>query len=107
MNNLFSEYSYLSYNFPEPQYLGAKFIHRGWIAQFIPDNVHVVLDAFGGSQSIAYLFKQLGKKTITNDFMEFNDKIGKALIENSFKHQLPRSNEPIRCTYTFLRIIVF
>lgn len=84
MNNLFSEYSYLSYNFPEPQYLGAKFIHRGWIAQFIPNDVHVVLDAFGGSQSIAYLFKQLGKKTITNDFMEFNDKIGKALIENSF-----------------------
>lgn len=85
MNNLFSEYNYLSYNFPEPQYLGAKFIHRGWIAQFIPDNVYVVLDAFGGSQSIAYLFKQLGKKTITNDFMEFNDKIGKALIENSFE----------------------
>lgn len=84
MNNLFSECSYLSYNFPEPQYLGAKFIHRGWIAQFVPDDALVVLDAFGGSQSIAYLFKQLGKQTITNDFMEFNDKIGKALIENSF-----------------------
>ncbi len=82
MYNLFSEYDYLSYNFPKPQYLGAKYIHRNWIAQYIPDNVHVVLDAFGGSQSIAYLLKQLGKKTLTNDFMEFNDKIGKALIEN-------------------------
>jgi len=82
MNNLFSEYDYLSYNFPEPQYLGAKYIHRGWIAQYIPDDTRVALDAFGGSQSIAYLMKQLGKRTVTNDFMEFNNEIGKALIEN-------------------------
>lgn len=82
MNSLFPEQEYFNYIFPEPQYLGAKYIHRGWIAQYIPDNSHVVLDAFGGSQSIAYLLKQLGKKTVTNDFMEFNYEIGKALIEN-------------------------
>lgn len=82
MKSLFEEDDYLSYNFPEPQYLGAKYIHRGWIAQFIPDDSAVALDAFGGSQSIAYLFKQLGKKTLTNDFMGFNNQIGKALIEN-------------------------
>lgn len=82
MNSLFSEDDYLSYNFPEPQYLGAKYIHRGWIAQYIPNDTRVALDAFSGSQSIAYLLKQLGKKTVTNDFMEFNNEIGKALIEN-------------------------
>ena len=82
MKSLFEEDDYLSYNFPEPQYLGAKYIHRGWIAQFIPNDSSVALDAFGGSQSIAYLFKQLGKKTVTNDFMGFNNQIGKALIEN-------------------------
>lgn len=82
MRDLFSEYDYLSYVFPEPQYLGSKHIHRGWIAQFIPVHAHVALDAFGGSQSIAYLFKQLGKRTITNDFLSFNNQIGKALIEN-------------------------
>lgn len=82
MTNLFSEHDYLSYNFPEPQYLGAKYVHRGWIAQYIPEDAHVALDAFGGSQSIAYLLKQLGKKTVTNDFLGFNNEIGKALIEN-------------------------
>lgn len=83
MQDLFSENDYLSYKFPEPQYLGAKYIHRAWIAQFVPEDTDVVLDAFGGSQSIAYLFKQLGKQTYTNDFLSFNDKIGKALVENS------------------------
>lgn len=80
---LFEDTKYLDYKFPEPQYLGAKHIHRGWIAQFIPDDVNTVLDAFSGSQSIAYMFKQLGKKVITNDFLSFNNSIGKALIENS------------------------
>ena len=80
---LFEDTKYLDYKFPEPQYLGAKYIHRGWIAQFIPENVSTVLDAFSGSQSIAYMFKQLGKEVITNDFLSFNNSIGKALIENS------------------------
>lgn len=79
---LFAETKYLNYKFPEPQYLGAKFIHRGWIAQFIPEDVDTVLDAFSGSQSIAYMLKQLGKKVVTNDFLNFNNLIGKALIEN-------------------------
>lgn len=82
VKDLFGENCYCEYKFPEPQYLGAKYIHRGWIAQFIPDDVHTVLDAFGGSQSIAYMMKQLGKRTLTNDFMSFNNHIGKALIEN-------------------------
>lgn len=63
--------------------MGAKHIHRGWIAQFIPEDATTVLDAFSGSQSIAYLFKQLGRKVITNDFLSFNNFIGKALIENA------------------------
>ncbi len=79
---LFEDTKYLDYKFPEPQYLGAKHVHRGWIAQFIPEYVCTVLDAFSGSQSIAYMFKQLGKKVITNDFLSFNNSIGKALIEN-------------------------
>lgn len=80
---LFEETKYLDYKFPTPQYLGAKHIHRNWIAQFIPENTTNVLDAFSGSQSIAYLFKQLGKRVITNDFLNFNNITGKALIENT------------------------
>lgn len=79
---LFEDTKYLDLKFPEPQYLGAKYIHRGWISQFIPDDAATVLDAFSGSQSISYMFKQLGRKVITNDFMSFNDIIGKALVEN-------------------------
>ena len=68
--------------FPRPQYLGAKYIHGEWITRHIPQSVHVVLDAFSGSQSIAFLCKQLGKRVITNDFLKFNSEIGIALIEN-------------------------
>lgn len=79
---LFDEYKYFDYQFPEPQYLGAKHTHLSWINQFIPKNVNTVLDAFAGSQSVGFLFKQSGLRTITNDFLNFNNQIGKALIEN-------------------------
>jgi len=79
---LFEEYTYFEYQFPEPQYLGAKHTHLAWINKFIPDNVTTAIDAFSGSQSVAFLFKQRGFKTITNDFLNFNNQIGLALIEN-------------------------
>jgi len=79
---LFDEYKYFDYQFPEPQYLGAKHSHLSWIRQFIPKNINTALDAFAGSQSVSFLFKQLGYITITNDFLNFNHQIGKALIEN-------------------------
>lgn len=79
---LFEKTDFLDYKFPEPQYLGSKFVHRGWISKFIPADARTVVDAFSGSQTIAYLFKQQGKKVITNDFLNFNNMIGKALIEN-------------------------
>ena len=68
---LFEEYKYFDYQFPEPQYLGAKHTHLAWIKSFIPNNVKTAIDAFAGSQSVAFLFKQLGYKTITNDFLDF------------------------------------
>ena len=79
---LFDEYKYFTYKFPEPQYLGAKHSHLSWINRFIPKNINTALDAFAGSQSVGFLFKQLGYRTITNDFLNFNNQIGKALIEN-------------------------
>lgn len=81
-NSLFDKEQYLDIKFPLPQYLGSKYIHKDWIARWIPDDVNVVLDAFSGSQSIAFLCKQLGKSVISNDFLTFNSQIGKALIEN-------------------------
>lgn len=81
-NTLFEEYKHFNFKFPEPQYLGAKVNFLPWIAKYIPENVNTALDAFAGSQSVSYYFKQLGYKTITNDFLNFNNQIGKALIEN-------------------------
>lgn len=80
---LFEEYKYFDYQFPEPQYLGAKYTFLPWINKFIPKNTKTTLDAFAGSQSVGYLFKQLGYKVITNDFLNFNNQIGKSLIENN------------------------
>lgn len=79
---LFNEYKYLNFQFPEPQYLGAKHTLLPWISKFIPQDTKIALDAFSGSQSVAYFLKQSGYKTITNDFLNFNNQIGKALIEN-------------------------
>lgn len=80
---LFDTPTYFNHQFPTPQYLGAKHSHLAWINRFIPNQVTTALDAFAGSQSIAFLFKQLGFKTITNDFLNFNNQIGLALIENN------------------------
>lgn len=80
---LFEEYQYFNYQFPEPQYLGAKHTLLPWINKFIPPKVKSAIDAFAGSQSVGYLFKQLGYKVIANDFLSFNNQIGKALIENN------------------------
>ena len=80
---LFEEYKNFNHQFPEPQYLGAKNTHLAWIKKFIPSNVSTAIDAFSGSQSVAFLFKQLGYRTITNDFLNFNNQIGLALIENA------------------------
>ena len=52
------------------------------VFKFIPENVKTAIDAFAGSQSVSFLFKQLGFKTITNDFLNFNNQIGLAFIEN-------------------------
>ena len=76
---------YYNNKFPEPQYLGAKYNFRKWIADNIPnkDSINSVFDAFSGSQSMSYYFKQLGYQVLSNDFMSFNNHIGKALVENS------------------------
>lgn len=88
---LFEEYINFNYQFPEPQYLGAKHTHLSWINQFIPSDVSTAIDAFSGSQSVAFLFKQLGFKTFTNDFLNFNNQIGLALIENK-KEELTKED---------------
>lgn len=42
-----------------------------------------VLDAFGGTGCVGYMFKQNGKQVFYNDSLKFNYYVGLALIENS------------------------
>ena len=81
-SSLFPEFQFMDYRFPQPQYLGAKYRFRSWIAGFVPQAARTVVEPFGGSQSMAYFFKQTGRRVHTNDFMSFSNAIGKALVEN-------------------------
>lgn len=90
---LFKEYNNFNFSFPSPQYLGAKHTHLPWIKQFIPKDIKSALDGFAGSQSVAFLFKQIGIKTITNDFLNFNHQIGLALIQNNCEKLTPSDVE--------------
>ena len=70
-------------NFPGTRYMGSKYR----VLPFIWDTVKElhfdsVLDAFSGSASVSYMFKQQGKRVISNDFMQFAYHFAKALIEN-------------------------
>lgn len=95
---LFDEYKYTSYTFPEPQYLGAKHTLLAWLNKHMPNKIYSALDAFGGSQSVAFFFKQQGYKTTTNDFLSFNHQIGLGLIEN--KHETLTDDDLILLTAT-------
>jgi len=76
------DYSNFEHRFPEPQYLGAKYTHLEWIRKFIPHSTKIALDGFAGSHSVAFLLKQIGIQTISNDYLNFNNQIGVALIKN-------------------------
>lgn len=69
--------------FPTTRYQGSKAKFADWIWQEISNlHFHSVLDAFGGTGSVAYKFKDNGKSVTYNDILPFNAIIGKALIEN-------------------------
>lgn len=69
---------------PSTRYQGSKLKLLDWIWQNVSHlPFHTALDAFGGTGSVAYRFKQEGKKVTYNDLLRFNEIIGKALIENS------------------------
>lgn len=80
--SLFPQPDYFQYEFPPPQYLGAKYLMRNWIGEYIPRESNSILDVFAGSQSMAFYFKQRGLKVFSNDFMAFSYQIGLSLVEN-------------------------
>lgn len=72
--------------FPTTRYQGSKLKYVDWIWYCVKDlNFNTMLDAFGGTGTIAYRMKKEGKKVTYNDILKFNSIIGKALIENEFE----------------------
>lgn len=69
--------------FPTTRYQGSKRKILPWLYEVIGDlEFNTVLDACGGTASVSYLFKKMGKEVTYNDKLNFNYLIGKALIEN-------------------------
>lgn len=79
MNDLFQKLE----KFPSTRYQGSKRKLLPWISESLGDiEFNTVLDAFGGTGAVSYLFKSMGKEVTYNDVLLFNSIIGQALIEN-------------------------
>ena len=69
---------------PTTRYQGSKRKILPWLYECIKDyHFHSVLDAFGGSGMVSYLFKHMGKRVTYNDLFRFNSIIGDSIIENN------------------------
>jgi adenine-specific DNA methylase len=83
---LFPDISAPQFNapFPSTRYQGSKRKLMGWIREQTASLAFdSVLDVFGGTGAVSYLFKNMGKQVTYNDYLAFNWNIGLALIENS------------------------
>jgi DNA adenine methylase len=70
-------------NFPGTRFMGSKYRVLPFLWDCVKDlPFETVLDAFSGSGCVSYMFKQRGKKVISNDFMNFCYQFSNALIEN-------------------------
>ncbi len=70
--------------FPSTRYQGSKYKIITWIDSFTKGlKFTSVLDAFGGTGCVGYMFKKKGKRVFYNDSLKFNYYVGLALIENS------------------------
>ena len=86
--------------FPQTRYQGSKYKLSNWIQNIITNEnleFETVLDGFGGSGSVSYLFKKMNKTVTYNDALTFNSIIAKALIKNN---NTILTNEDIKKIFT-------
>lgn len=70
--------------FPTTRYQGSKSKVVPWIETKLTElSFDSVLDAFGGTGAVSFMFKKMGKEVHYNDILKFNYYIGLALIENN------------------------
>jgi DNA adenine methylase/adenine-specific DNA-methyltransferase len=69
--------------YPRLRYMGNKNKLLPWIWETLVDlDFDSALDLFSGSASVAYLFKAMGKRVVTNDFLKFAHDLAAATIAN-------------------------
>lgn len=69
--------------FPKINFIGNKEKLVDWICNNLPSNAKSILDAFSGGGSVSYYAKKAGLKVVSNDILNVNFQLAKALIENS------------------------
>ena len=67
---------------PKVNYIGNKEKLTSWIIENVPSDVKSIFDAFSGGCSVGYFAKIKGYEVITNDILNINYLLAKALIEN-------------------------
>ncbi len=69
---------------PSTRYQGSKYKIIKWIDYCTKElKFNSVLDAFGGTGCVGYMFKKNGKQVFYNDSLKFNHYVGLTIIENS------------------------
>ncbi len=69
--------------FPSTRYQGSKRKITPWLWDCFQElDFSSALDVFGGTGSVSFLLKKMGKEVTYNDNLKFNHEIGVALIEN-------------------------
>ncbi|MFC2174068.1 DNA adenine methylase [Acidobacteriota bacterium] len=71
-------------SFPSTRYQGSKVKLVPWLKECLKDlDFDTALDAFGGTGSVAYMLKQMGKAVTYNDILKFNAVMADAIIGNA------------------------
>lgn len=72
------------WHFPTTRYRGSKRKLLGWLWENLRDiEFESAFDLFSGSSVVSILFKRMGKRVTSNDFLKFNHMTAFAFIENS------------------------
>lgn len=70
-------------SYPQIRFMGSKFRLLPWIYEILCQiDFNTAADAFSGSGCVSYLFKCMGKRVISNDFLNFCATIAAATTEN-------------------------
>lgn len=78
-------------DFPSTRYQGSKRRILDWIRECLIDiEFDTVLDIFGGTGAVSYLFKTMGKEVTFNDILLCNTTSARALIRNNGVKRLPK-----------------